>query len=63
MRHFLFEETNEGFEFIVGADDYAGALVLIEDMAWDGEFEDESNIVFICELSDMEAEMSGLDEY
>lgn len=63
MRHFLFEETEEGFRFIVGADDYAGALVLVEDMAWDGEFEDESNIVFICELSEEEAEASGLDEY
>jgi len=63
MRHFLFEETEKGFEFIVGADDYVSALGIIDRLAWDGEFEDGSNIVFVSELSDTEAEMSGLDEY
>lgn len=63
MRNFLFEEIGEGFRFLIGADDYAGALTILEDMWYDGTVEDIDDVVFINELSDMEAEMSGLDEY
>lgn len=55
MRHFLFEDYATGEEFIVGADTLAQAKV-------------EASIYFadpsyVCELSEDEAEMSGLDEY
>lgn len=55
MRHFLFEDYDTGEEFIVGADNL-------------GEAMEEAGIYFtrpayICELSEFEAEASGLDEY
>ena len=55
MRHFLFEDYDTGENFIVGAYDL--------EEAWNTArmfFADPS---YICEYSDLEAEMSGLDEY
>lgn len=60
MKHYLFEcvmpgSDNEGEEFIVGANSYAEA----KDIAIDnfGLFK------FLGEISEEEAEASGLDEY
>lgn len=55
MRHFLFEDYDSGEEFIVGADSLDEAM-------------EEAKIYFadpsyICELTEEEAEASGLDEY
>jgi len=63
MRNFLFEEISEGFRFLIGAEDYADALTILEDLWSDGVVEDIDDVVFIDELSDIEAEMSGLDKY
>lgn len=66
MKHYLFEETISGEEFIVGAG-YAGEAELIaEGIAQDigEEYNDgEWYLYFLDELTDEEAEMSGLDEY
>lgn len=55
MKHFLFEDYDTGEEFIVGADTLTEA---IEEAKL--YFADPS---YICELSEVEAEASGLDEY
>ena len=60
MRHHLFKVINgefEGEEFIVGADNVEEAFVIL------GEYFNPSDCRYICMLSDLEAEMSGLDEY
>lgn len=58
MKHYLFEciaGDNEGEEFIVGADSYAEAREIAQDIF--------KKIKFWYELSEEEAEASGLDEY
>ena len=55
MRHYLFEDEVTGEEFIVG--EYCLEEAYIEAKL---DFDEPH---FICELSDAEAEMSGLDEY
>ena len=55
MKHFLFEDYDTNEEFIVGADTLQEAT-------------EEAKLYFadpsyICELSEVEAEASGLDEY
>ena len=55
MRHYLFEDYDTGEEFIVGAGNLGEAME--EAKAY---FADPS---YICELTDDEAEASGLDEY
>ena len=55
MRHFLFEDYDSGENFIVGADDEIVAMDIAK-----GFFADPS---FIDEISEEEAEASGLDEY
>ena len=59
MKHFLFECTkqdnaNEGEEFIVGEATIGTAMMVAKD-----EFGEAR---FICELTEEEAEASGLDE-
>lgn len=58
-RHFLFQDTVSGEEFIVGANNLAAARQLSFHVS------DTQNWWprYICELSDDEAEASGLDEY
>lgn len=66
MRHYLFEEKLTGEEFIVGADCMGEAGLIAEGIAQDiGEEYNEGGYLlqFIDELTDEEAEMSGLDEY
>lgn len=58
MRHFLFEITSgeyDGEEIIVGADTLAEARQIGKD--------EVGFVHFLCELSEEEAEASGLDEY
>lgn len=55
MRHYLFSDYESGEDFIVGAKSLKEAKV--EAATY---FGDPS---YICELSDIEAECSGLDEY
>ena len=54
-KHYLFEDYDTGEEFIVGADNLNKAMEEAKTY-----FADPS---YICELSDLEAEISGLDEY
>lgn len=66
MKHYLFEEMLSGEEIIVGADDMGEAAVVAEDAAQDiGEKYNNGEwyLYFLGELTDEEAEMSGLDEY
>ena len=56
MKHYLFEAQETGEEFIVGADDIMEAREIAMDSF--GEY-----VRFMCTLTEMEAEASGLDEY
>lgn len=55
MRHFLFEDYDTSEYFIVGADDMFEANEIAGDNFTDPHF--------VCEYTEEEAEMSGLDEY
>ena len=60
MKHYLFEiigGEDEGEEFIVGADTLEEAQVIATEVA------DGARGRFCCELTEFEAESSGLDEY
>jgi len=67
MKHFLFEEFNSGERFIVGADYLGEALVIADGLATEFEFYLEEaetpTILYLGELTEEEAEASGLDEY
>lgn len=66
MKHYLFEETISGEEFIVGADNIGEAGFIAEGIAEDigNEYNDgEWNLRYLDELTEEEAEASGLDEY
>lgn len=55
MKHYLFNDLESGEDFIVGADTIIEAFGIANDY-----FEEPK---YICELTDFEAELSGLDEY
>lgn len=55
MFHYLFTDYDSGENFIVGADSLLEANTIAEEYFTDPHF--------ICEFTDDEAEMSGLDEY
>lgn len=55
LKHYLFRDLETGEEFIVG--DFSLEEAEMDALEY---FEDP---VFICEISEIEAEMSGLDEY
>ena len=55
MKHYLFIDDESGEEFIVGADCVTSASELAS------EFFNEPR--YLCQLTEMEAEASGLDEY
>lgn len=55
MKHYLFTDEKTGEDFIVGANDIDKAYG--EALNW------FVNPIYICELTDDEAENSGLDEY
>ena len=54
-KHYLFEDSATGEEFIVGADCVTDASVIAS------EYFEEPH--FVCRLTEFEAEASGLDEY
>lgn len=60
MKHYLFIENNSGEMFIVGAENYDVAWNIAESV-W--EKEPENDLEYCYEMSDFEAEASGLDEY
>lgn len=65
MNHYFFIENNCGEQFIVGADTLEEAKIMAEGIAADiakyyGETPDLS---YEYEMTDEEAEASGLDEY
>lgn len=65
MRHYYFVEESTGEEFIVGADSLVDAMVAAMDIAYDiaKHYDEEPSLSYKYEMTDDEAEASGLDEY
>lgn len=65
MRHFYFIENSTGEEFIVGARDLAEAKMYAADIAdaIAANYGEERDLSYEYEMTDEEAEASGLDEY
>lgn len=65
MKHFLFVEEISGEQFIVGEDNFSDAATDAECIAAaiGQNYADVWELRFLCELTDEEAEASGLDEY
>lgn len=66
MKHFYFIENESGEEFIVGADTYHEAKDIALDVAHGIAMYynlDDATIEFQYEMTEEEAEASGLDEY
>lgn len=55
MKHYLFEDHATGEEFIVGANSERDAMITANEYFEDPEY--------LFEMSEFEAESSGLDEY
>ena len=55
MKHYLFEDLHRGEEFIVGANTLGEAMVIAK--------ENFVTPLYQYQMSDYEAEASGLDEY
>lgn len=66
MRHYYFIENNTGEEFIVGATNLAAARIeaeiIAEEIAATYDYE-EADLSYQYEMTDDEAESSGLDEF
>lgn len=66
MKHYLFSEEISGEQFIVGEDNFEDAAMAAEGIAeaigkdWNGG---EWELKFLFEMTEEEAEASGLDEY
>lgn len=65
MKHFYFIEDETGEEFLVGANNYAEASIIAADVADSiaNEYSIHPILSFQYEMTDEEAEESGLDEY
>lgn len=65
MKHFYFVEENTGEEFIVGDNDLYNATLTAQDIARDiaHQYGEEPDLSYEYEMTDQEAEDSGLDEY
>lgn len=65
MRHFYFIENSTGEEFIMGANTLEEAKIMAESLAADiaEYYGEEPDLSYEYEMTDEEAEMSGLDEY
>ena len=65
MRHFYFIEDNTGEEFIVGANSLLEAKIIAEGVADDiaRNYGEAPDLSYEYEMTDDEAEASGLDEY
>lgn len=65
MRHYYFIESETGEEFIVGADTLEEAWMIAEDVKDQiaADYAVRVDLEFLYEMTDEEAETSGLDEY
>lgn len=65
MNHYFFIENNCGEQFIVGADTLEEAKIMAEGIAADiaEYYGEEPDLSYEYEMTDEEAEASGLDEY
>ena len=65
MKHYYFIENETGEEFLVGADTLEEACIIAEDIGDEiGEsYGERPDVEFLYEMTDEEAEASGLDEY
>lgn len=65
MKHFYFIENETGEEFIVGAHNLLEAQITAEDVADSiaANYGVRADLSFEYEMTDEEAENSGLDEY
>lgn len=65
MKHFYFSEEITGEEFIVGADTLEEALSDAKNLAMTltEELDEAPELLYWYEMTDEEAEASGLDEY
>ena len=65
MKHFYFSEEITGEEFIVGADTLEEALNDAKNLAitLTEELDEDPELLYWYEMTDEEAEASGLDEY
>ena len=65
IHHYYFIENNTGEEFIMGADTLEQAKIMAESIAADiAEYYGETpDLSYEYEMTDDEAEASGLDEY
>ena len=65
MKHFYFGEEVSGEEFIVGADTLEEATEQAKEIAADiaHQYNEEPELLYWYEMTEEEAEASGLDEY
>lgn len=65
MKHFYFSENSTGEEFLVGADTLEEAIIQAEQIADDiaRQYDEKPELLYWYEMSEEEAESSGLDEY
>ena len=65
MKHYLFCEENTGEEFIVGANDVKTAKIMAKEIARDiaANYDEDADLNYYGEITDEEAESSGLDEF
>ena len=65
MKHYLFCEENTGEEFLVGANDVKTAKIMAKEIARDiaANYDEDADLNYYGEITDEEAEASGLDEY
>ncbi len=66
MKHYYFIENETGEEFIAGADTLKEAWMIAKDIGDEIAAEyyaEQVDLEFLYEMTDEEAEASGLDEY
>lgn len=65
MKHYYFVENNTGEEFIVGANSLKEAEIIADDVGIDiaNNYGEYADIEYQYEMTEFEAEASGLDEY
>ena len=65
MKHYYFIESETGEEFIVGADTLEEAWMIAKDVGDQiaADYAVRVDLEFLYEMTDEEAETSGLDEY
>jgi hypothetical protein len=65
MKHYYFIENNTGEEFLVGADTLKEAEIIADDVGIDiaNNYGEYADVEYQYEMTEFEAENSGLDEY